>query len=128
MNQAITFLFLALRMGAHSPDSLKRLPDLIQESIDMVDSQAIALSSSLTGRDDLYCLGYGLTYPIALEGEVTYAHCEGMLSTEFKHGAIGSNRRLPGNLCGWTRRCSGDCTRSERDNLSWMTRNCNRRR
>ncbi|OQY24393.1 MAG: hypothetical protein B6I35_01600 [Anaerolineaceae bacterium 4572_32.2] len=38
-------------------------------------------------------MGYGLTYPIALEGalklkEVTYAHCEGMLSTEFKHGPL----------------------------------------
>ena len=43
--------------------------------------------------DDLYCLGYGLTYPVALEGalklkEITYAHCEGMLSTEFKHGPL----------------------------------------
>nr|MBC8228795.1 SIS domain-containing protein [bacterium] len=33
------------------------------------------------------------TYPIALEGalklkEITYAHCEGMLSTEFKHGPL----------------------------------------
>jgi len=37
--------------------------------------------------------GYGATYPIALEGalklkEITYAHCEGMLSTEFKHGPL----------------------------------------
>ena len=43
--------------------------------------------------DDMYCLGYGLTLPIALEGalklkEITYAHCEGMLSTEFKHGPL----------------------------------------
>jgi glucosamine--fructose-6-phosphate aminotransferase (isomerizing) len=34
-----------------------------------------------------------LTYPIALEGalklkEITYLHCEGMLSTEFKHGPL----------------------------------------
>jgi glucosamine--fructose-6-phosphate aminotransferase (isomerizing) len=41
----------------------------------------------------MYCLGYGATYPIALEGalklkEITYAHCEGMLSTEFKHGPL----------------------------------------
>jgi glucosamine--fructose-6-phosphate aminotransferase (isomerizing) len=38
-------------------------------------------------------LGYGITYSIALEGalklkEITYAHCEGMLSTEFKHGPL----------------------------------------
>jgi glucosamine--fructose-6-phosphate aminotransferase (isomerizing) len=43
--------------------------------------------------NDLYCLGYGATYPMALEGalklkEITYAHCEGMLSTEFKHGPL----------------------------------------
>ena len=43
--------------------------------------------------NDLYSLGYGATYPIALEGalklkEITYAHCEGMLSTEFKHGPL----------------------------------------
>ena len=47
----------------------------------------------MNGCDDLYCLGYGLTYGIALEGalklkEITYAHCEGMLSTEFKHGPL----------------------------------------
>ncbi|HEC35616.1 MAG TPA: SIS domain-containing protein, partial [Anaerolineae bacterium] len=52
-----------------------------------------ALEPVLASRDDLYCLGYGLTYPIALEGalklkEVTYTHCEGMLSTEFKHGPL----------------------------------------
>jgi glucosamine--fructose-6-phosphate aminotransferase (isomerizing) len=44
-------------------------------------------------RADLYILGYGLTYGVALEGslklkEITYAHCEGMLSTEFKHGPL----------------------------------------
>ena len=93
MNQAITFLYLALRMGGHSADSLQALPGMIQESIDMVDAEVNALASQLTGHDDLYCLGYGLTYPIALEGalklkEVTYAHCEGMLSTEFKHGPL----------------------------------------
>ena len=52
-----------------------------------------ALVPRLARWPDLYCLGYGLTYPIALEGalklkEITYAHCEGMLSTEFKHGPL----------------------------------------
>jgi len=40
-----------------------------------------------------YYLGYGLTHPIALEGalklkEITYAHCEGISSSEFKHGPL----------------------------------------
>jgi len=51
------------------------------------------LASTLDDVDDLYTLGYGATFPIALEGalklkEITYAHCEGMLSTEFKHGPL----------------------------------------
>ncbi len=51
------------------------------------------MEGKISPWDDLYCLGYGLTYPIALEGalklkEITYAHCEGMLSTEFKHGPL----------------------------------------
>ena len=38
-------------------------------------------------------LGYGLTQPIALEGalklkEITYAHCEGIFSSEFTHGPL----------------------------------------
>ena len=48
--------------------------------------------SRINAWDNLYCLGYGATYPIALEGalklkEITYAHCEGC-STEFKHGPL----------------------------------------
>ncbi len=51
------------------------------------------MASLLAEKDDLYFLGYGSTYAIALEGalklkETTYAHCEGMLSTEFKHGPL----------------------------------------
>ena len=51
------------------------------------------MASEINKWNDMYCLGYGATYPIALEGalkikEITYAHCEGMLSTEFKHGPL----------------------------------------
>ena len=40
-----------------------------------------------------YHLGYGISHPIALEAalklkEITYAHCEGMFSSEFKHGPL----------------------------------------
>ena len=92
-NQAVAFLHMALRMGGHATDHLARLPDLLEGTIASVEPQVAALVPSLADQDDLYCLGYGLTYPIALEGalklkEVTYAHCEGMLSTEFKHGPL----------------------------------------
>jgi len=92
-NQAVAFLFLALRMGGHPTADLAHLPDLLEETLAAVEPQVAALEPALVRQDDLYCLGYGLTYPIALEGalklkEVTYAHCEGMLSTEFKHGPL----------------------------------------
>ena len=92
-NQVVAFLFLALRMGDHPTGHLARLPSLLEEALAAVEPQVAILEPALAHRDDLYCLGYGLTYPVALEGalklkEVTYAHCEGMLSTEFKHGPL----------------------------------------
>jgi glucosamine--fructose-6-phosphate aminotransferase (isomerizing) len=91
-NQALAFLYLALRMGAH-PTADFFLPELMQETLERVEPQVERVLPRLEGCDDLYCLGYGLTYGIALEGalklkEITYAHCEGMLSTEFKHGPL----------------------------------------
>ncbi len=92
-NQVLAFLYLALSMGGQATDLLADLPKLLDGTIESVGPQVESLESALAPRDDLYCLGYGSTYPIALEGalklkEVTYAHCEGMLSTEFKHGPL----------------------------------------
>ena len=92
-NQAIAFLYLALQMGNVPSTSLTKLPDLMEQTIDRVDSQISVLDQYLADSSDMYCLGFGSTYPIALEGalklkEVTYIHCEGMLSTEFKHGPL----------------------------------------
>lgn len=96
-NQAITFLYLALRMGNVPATSLARLPELMEQTLTTTESQMTKLEEALNGWNDMYCLGYGHTYPIALEGalklkEVTYAHCEGMLSTEFKHGPLSAVR------------------------------------
>jgi glucosamine--fructose-6-phosphate aminotransferase (isomerizing) len=94
VNQVVAFLYLALRMGGRPTAPLAQaLPDLIQQTLESAAPQVQALEGLLAEKDDLYCLGYGLTYPIALEGalklkEITYAHCEGMLSTEFKHGPL----------------------------------------
>ncbi|MEJ2487310.1 MAG: glutamine--fructose-6-phosphate transaminase (isomerizing), partial [Anaerolineales bacterium] len=92
-NQVLAFLYLAMRMGGHDTSTLHTLPALMKDTIEHTAGQIESLEQKLTGIDDLYCLGYGLTYPIALEGalklkEITYLHCEGMLSTEFKHGPL----------------------------------------
>jgi glucosamine--fructose-6-phosphate aminotransferase (isomerizing) len=92
-NQVLAFLYLAHRMAGLDTGSLARVPDLMEATIAAVDEQIAAIADEINAWDDLYCLGYGATYPIALEGalklkEITYAHCEGMLSTEFKHGPL----------------------------------------
>lgn len=92
-NQALTFLYLAYRMAGRNPRSLEEAPALIDRTLEQTSEAVAALAAEINAWNDMYCLGYGLTYPIALEGalklkEVTYAHCEGMLSTEFKHGPL----------------------------------------
>ncbi len=92
-NQVVTFLYLAYRLAGRDTHELDGIPDLMEKTIEMVGPQIERIASSINAWNDLYCLGYGTTYPIALEGalklkEITYAHCEGMLSTEFKHGPL----------------------------------------
>ena len=92
-NQVITFLYLAYRMAGKNTKELENIPSLMEQTLDMVAPQVEAIAEEINEWNDMYCLGYGLTLPIALEGalklkEITYAHCEGMLSTEFKHGPL----------------------------------------
>jgi glucosamine--fructose-6-phosphate aminotransferase (isomerizing) len=103
LNQAILFLYLAQRLAgqdAASPSdslsaypALARLPALLERTIEQTDPIAERLAERLAPWNDMYYLGYGLTHPIALEGalklkEITYSHCEGVFSSEFKHGPL----------------------------------------
>ena len=93
LNQILAMLYLALRWGGQDTAVLRKIPGLIDLTLERTEEQIQPLVEKLDGWDDLYSLGYGLTYPVALEGalkfkEITYAHCEGMLSTEFKHGPL----------------------------------------
>jgi glucosamine--fructose-6-phosphate aminotransferase (isomerizing) len=92
-NQVVAFLYLAYRMGGRDTHELAVIPDLMDKTLEQVSPQIEALVPEINKWNDLYCLGYGATYAMALEGalklkEITYAHCEGMLSTEFKHGPL----------------------------------------
>ncbi|MGD0612122.1 MAG: glutamine--fructose-6-phosphate transaminase (isomerizing) [Anaerolineales bacterium] len=92
-NQMVTFLYLANRMAGRDTGELARIPELMEKTLEAVEPQVQSLAAAINPWNDLYCLGYGATLPIALEGalklkEITYAHCEGMLSTEFKHGPL----------------------------------------
>ncbi len=92
-NQVIAFLYLAMKMGGMDTGLLADLPTWLENTIESIEPQIEQTESRISSWNDLYTLGYGLTYPIALEAalkikEITYAHCEGMLSTEFKHGPL----------------------------------------
>jgi glucosamine--fructose-6-phosphate aminotransferase (isomerizing) len=92
-NQVLTFLYLAYRMAGLDTSDLGRVPDLMERTLASVADPIERIAGEINAWDDCYCLGYGATFPIALEGalklkEITYAHCEGMLSTEFKHGPL----------------------------------------
>ncbi|HSQ19454.1 MAG TPA: glutamine--fructose-6-phosphate transaminase (isomerizing) [Blastocatellia bacterium] len=97
-NQVITFLYLAYRMAGRDTHELECIPELMEATMDAIGAQVESIAKDINQWDDMYCLGYGATYPIALEGalklkEITYAHCEGMLSTEFKHGPLSAVSR-----------------------------------
>lgn len=97
-NQIVAFLYLATKLAGLDTRKLEDLPDLMEETIQTSGPQVEALVPAINAWNDLYCLGYGATYSMALEGalklkEITYAHCEGMLSTEFKHGPLSAVTR-----------------------------------
>ena len=92
-NQVVTFLYLAYRLAERETTELEQIPDLMDKTLEMVAVQVATLATEINKWNDLYCLGFGATYPMALEGalkikEITYSHCEGILSTEFKHGPL----------------------------------------
>ncbi len=93
VNQAVLFLYLAYGLAGRNMAKLDALPALLARTIEGSDSPAQEVAAYLNRWDDMYYLGYGLTHPIALEGalklkEITYAHCEGIFSSEFKHGPL----------------------------------------
>jgi glucosamine--fructose-6-phosphate aminotransferase (isomerizing) len=93
LNQAVLFLYLANRLGGHDISRLESVPDLLSQTLLATDSSARRVADYLKGWNAMHYLGYGITHPIALEAalklkEITYAHCEGMFSSEFKHGPL----------------------------------------
>jgi glucosamine--fructose-6-phosphate aminotransferase (isomerizing) len=93
LNQAILFLYLANRQGGRDISSMRGLPDLLARTLNATDDSARQVAAYLQQWNAMHYLGYGLTHPIALEAalklkEITYTHCEGMFSSEFKHGPL----------------------------------------
>ena len=73
-------------------DRLYKVPDYIREVLDK-SKEIEVLSQRYSFADDLFYLGRGFSYPIALEGalklkEISLIHAEGYASGELKHGPL----------------------------------------
>jgi glutamine---fructose-6-phosphate transaminase (isomerizing) len=93
VNQAVLFLYLAYRLAGRDVAEMDVLPELLEQTIEATDVASRQIAGYLEKHTAMHYLGYGVTHPIALEAalklkEITYAHCEGMFSSEFKHGPL----------------------------------------
>ncbi len=99
-NQVIIFLYLSLKLtemrgekNAGLNKDFAGLPSLIQETLSTTSEKCQQMARFLAKKDYLYYLGYGISFGACLEAalkmkEVTYIPCEGMYSSEFKHGPL----------------------------------------
>lgn len=93
VNQAVLFLYLAYRLAGRDTQPLHNLPDLLARALEESEPYAQDVVAYLHHRSAMNYLGYGITHAIALEAalklkEITYTYCEGMFSSEFKHGPL----------------------------------------
>ena len=73
-------------------DELKKLPDLLKETLKCQDKIQIIAKDFINSRGAIF-LGRGSSFPIALEGalklkELSYLHAEGYPAGEMKHGPL----------------------------------------
>jgi len=92
-NQVIALIALAARAAGKDLGPLGAASSWLARTIAEMDGTARALARQLAKTGKLFILGYGLGHGIALEGalkvkEVTGIPCEGMFSSEFKHGPL----------------------------------------
>ena len=92
-NQVIALIALAAAVGGQPVEELDAAPAWTERAISGTDVPMAKLAQQFVGCDRLFILGYGLGHGVALEGalkckEVTGLPCEGMFSSEFKHGPL----------------------------------------
>ena len=92
-NQVIALIVLAGMVGGHPLEELEAAPGWLERAIAKTDRPMAHLARQFVSCDRLFILGYGLGHGVAREGalkckEVTGLPCEGMFSSEFKHGPL----------------------------------------
>lgn len=98
INQSVLFLYLSVlsakkRLKKFPNIYFEEIPEIIKKTIKISEEYSEEVLKHIKDYKEFYILGYGLTYPAALEAslkikEVVYVHSEGMYSGEFKHGPL----------------------------------------
>lgn len=91
-SQIVFLLRLALHLS-HKRVSLSRVPELVQEMLERSKDVTKELAKKYRKEEDIYIMGRGIAYPVALEGalklkEVAYIHAEALAGGELKHGTL----------------------------------------
>ncbi len=95
-NQLALFYLIAFAMAgrpAEGTQKVREAADLVEKIIRENDAKARELGSELSKRENVYFIGRGVNFPVALEGalklkEISYIHAEGMPAGELKHGTL----------------------------------------
>ncbi len=92
-NQVIALVALAAAVGGQPVEELDAAPLWLERAIAKTDRPMADLARVFVSCDRLFILGYGIGHGVAREGalkckEVTGLPCEGMFSSEFKHGPL----------------------------------------
>lgn len=90
-------ILLAHTLAGSSSGAYQGLKRAIEAIAEVLDSSNLIkikqLVNQIVKRDDIYVIGRGLSYPLALETalkikEASYVHAEGFAAGELKHGAL----------------------------------------
>ncbi|CAA92735.1 glutamine--fructose-6-phosphate transaminase (isomerizing) [Caenorhabditis elegans] len=81
-----------MKRRAEIIDALNNLPILIRDVLDL-DDQVLKIAEQIYKDKSLLIMGRGLNFATCLEGalkikELSYMHCEGIMSGELKHGPL----------------------------------------
>jgi len=94
VNQVIVLLHIASFLGYETgSEIMEKIPKKIAETIKTNLDRVKQLAKELSGSRDIYMIGRGMSYPVALEAalkikEISYIHAEGMMGGELKHGTL----------------------------------------
>jgi glucosamine--fructose-6-phosphate aminotransferase (isomerizing) len=90
--QLSTLFSMALEAAGRPPLDAERLRQLVTSALSS-EGSAKAAGERLRDATDVYIVGRGVHYPVALEGalkvkELAYVHAEGLAAGELKHGTL----------------------------------------